>query len=326
MNFQLLRNGDAIAFLETGIPGDHTGPLLPGGHFFSSEDDSAILHIQAINGEHYSLYYAAYRFFQKISLHARSAREGLYARFLLQNSVQHSIKGTGTVSLQQNEFTAIWSSAAECVSQFEKNKEYRIMDVYYSPFLLAELQEFFPQLHTLVSLSGASPVFTGKKIYSISAGLKKIITDILSCPYDASTSRFYFDLKAKELLCAIVHFVYKGADPRRKFHAAELKKIQFAHELLLKDIAQPPLTIRALAQQSNINEFALKKGFRELYQMSIFECLLAARMEKARELLLHTDLPIKAICSQAGYPRLSNFITAFRRIYGYTPGALRREG
>jgi AraC-like DNA-binding protein len=42
-------------------------------------------------------------------------------------------------------------------------------------------------------------------------------------------------------------------------------------------------------------------------------------------LLLTTNKPIKDICSSVGYPRITNFITAFRRRFGVTPGSLRRQ-
>jgi AraC-like DNA-binding protein len=36
-------------------------------------------------------------------------------------------------------------------------------------------------------------------------------------------------------------------------------------------------------------------------------------------------MPIKQICVLTGYARMTNFITAFRKKFGYTPGSLRRK-
>jgi len=42
-------------------------------------------------------------------------------------------------------------------------------------------------------------------------------------------------------------------------------------------------------------------------------------------LLQTTNKPIKEICTLVGYPRTTNFITAFRKRFGVTPGSFRRE-
>jgi AraC-like DNA-binding protein len=65
-------------------------------------------------------------------------------------------------------------------------------------------------------------------------------------------------------------------------------------------------------------------GFSQFFKTGVFECFQRARMYKAKQLLLQTNKPIKEICTMAGYPRMSNFITAFRKFFKYTPGSLRR--
>jgi AraC-like DNA-binding protein len=65
--------------------------------------------------------------------------------------------------------------------------------------------------------------------------------------------------------------------------------------------------------------------FRQVFGSGVFETLLKARMQKARSLLLETDKPIKEVASLIGYERLTSFITAFRKHFGYTPASLRRK-
>ena len=107
--------------------------------------------------------------------------------------------------------------------------------------------------------------------------------------------------------------------------AYEKSRVAEAKFILLQDISGRSLTIRELSRAVALNEFKLKLGFKQMYGTGIFECLTEARMEKARELLITTTKPIKEICTIAGYPRMTNFITAFRKKFGYTPGSLRRK-
>lgn len=326
MNLQFTRTGNGPVNFDTGIPMDYAGYLLPGALFLKSENDFGILQVQAIKGEHYSLHYNIYRFFQKISLTSQSLKEGLYARFVLKDHLVHRLSSVGRIHLREGQYSAIWSKFAECSSGFEKGHEYRMLDFYYTPAIVQQLAEFFPELQTVIEIEPDHPLLIGGRARRAGTVLLDIIRALLECPFDPNTSQFYFDMKSREFLFVLLNEIYNGKPASRiRLSSFERGKIQQAKLLLLENISRTPPTIRELSKMVSVNEFKLKKGFLELFGMSIFECLLQARMEKARELLMNTDLPIKFICAQAGYPRLSNFITAFRRRYGYTPGSLRRK-
>ena len=59
------------------------------------------------------------------------------------------------------------------------------------------------------------------------------------------------------------------------------------------------------------------KSFREYVQ--------EIRIQRARELLLGTKLPVKQIAAQVGYENTSFFYQLFERVAGSPPGALRGE-
>jgi AraC-like DNA-binding protein len=311
--------------LTPGIPADYSGPLLPGGKFFSATTAIGKIIVQKLAGENYSLRYNLFHFFKKISLQARSVKPGLYARFMLKNNMRHDIKGPGKIHLREGNFVLLWSGQADCKTVYEKNREYRVLDIYYSAELARELELYFPQLENLVANNKDRPTIIGRKTRMIKPLMQDIILDLLNCPYDAQTNRFYFEVKVREFLFVLLADTFKQESVLFKFTSFESGRIQLARELLIKDISTKPLSTAALAKKVSINEFKLKKGFRQLFGMSILECFIEARMQKAKELLLTTDQPIKAICIQAGYPRITNFITAFRKRFGYTPGSLRRN-
>jgi AraC-like DNA-binding protein len=49
----------------------------------------------------------------------------------------------------------------------------------------------------------------------------------------------------------------------------------------------------------------------------------AARMERARGLLLYTNMSATQVAEQAGYPDLSSFSRAFAKYFGQRPKAIR---
>ena len=69
----------------------------------------------------------------------------------------------------------------------------------------------------------------------------------------------------------------------------------------------------------------LSKLISEYFGMSFKEMLLAERIERARELILKTDLPIGDIIHSVGYENESYFHRAYRAATGKTPLATRKE-
>lgn len=104
----------------------------------------------------------------------------------------------------------------------------------------------------------------------------------------------------------------------------DLVKIRMAHERLLSDLRDPP-DLEALARDVGLSPKRLNRGFRELYGTTVFAFLRDARLDAARKALEQgTPLPLKQLAWELGYAQVSNFVTAFRRRFGVTPGVWKR--
>ena len=53
--------------------------------------------------------------------------------------------------------------------------------------------------------------------------------------------------------------------------------------------------------------------------------LQRVRLERAKRLLIETDLPVPAVAQAAGYSTACYFIQVFRRAHGTTPAKYRRQ-
>ena len=85
------------------------------------------------------------------------------------------------------------------------------------------------------------------------------------------------------------------------------------------------ITIPQLARQAGINEAKLKEGFRELYNNSIHNYIQQLRLEKAKQLLLTTTMPITDITYHIGYSHVTHFTTLFKKEVGVTPTEFRNN-
>ena len=73
-----------------------------------------------------------------------------------------------------------------------------------------------------------------------------------------------------------------------------------------------------------LQEFKLKKGFRELFGTTVFGYVLQLRMHHARR-LLEQGTTVSEAAFMVGYQNVSSFCVEFRKRYGYSPGRIRRK-
>jgi AraC-like DNA-binding protein len=86
-----------------------------------------------------------------------------------------------------------------------------------------------------------------------------------------------------------------------------------------------PLTIERLAARAGLSPFHFIRAFRAAYGQTPHRYLRAKRIERAKELLVTTPLPVTEICDQIGFQSLGSFSSLFRRLTGETPGAYRSQ-
>lgn len=71
---------------------------------------------------------------------------------------------------------------------------------------------------------------------------------------------------------------------------------------------------------------SFSKFFKDAAGQNVMDYAIHIRMEKAKELLLSTSLPLKDIGEQVGYYNISSFTRRFKLHTGLTPGEYRRQG
>jgi len=101
----------------------------------------------------------------------------------------------------------------------------------------------------------------------------------------------------------------------------EIDTILAVEAQLLKDLSCAP-TIAQLAKNSALSPSKLKKQFKDVFGLPIYEHYQKARMTRARELLLEGGRSVKEVGMGLGYTNLSNFSLAFRKVFGVLPSVV----
>ncbi len=161
----------------------------------------------------------------------------------------------------------------------------------------------------------------------VSTRHRYLISRLLQNPYHGVLEKLYFESIAGELLIALLESILTGGrEPGTALSLSDRDKeiLLVAKELLFKDLQNPP-TITQLAKSVGLNENKLKKGFKVLFNNTIFKTLTEYRMQQAAELVRKRDMSIAEIAHFTGYANISKFIAAFRKIYSITPGMMRKQ-
>lgn len=80
-------------------------------------------------------------------------------------------------------------------------------------------------------------------------------------------------------------------------------------------------SLEELARIACLSTTQYKKVFKQSMAMTTQKYLTQLRMEKAKALLTHTDLPIRLVAEQVGYNDLSAFSRRFSNYFGQSPTA-----
>jgi AraC-like DNA-binding protein len=86
-----------------------------------------------------------------------------------------------------------------------------------------------------------------------------------------------------------------------------------------------PLALRDVAREAGFSERYFSSLFKRQFGMGFESYLAKRRLERARELLLTTTLPVARVSRDAGFGAPEHFFRAFKRAYGVTPTQCRRR-
>ncbi|MEM6452131.1 MAG: AraC family transcriptional regulator [Cyanobacteria bacterium P01_D01_bin.105] len=154
-----------------------------------------------------------------------------------------------------------------------------------------------------------------------------VLQQILHCPYQGMVKRAYLEGKLLELIALVLDHevtLQQGEVKKGALKPEQIERIHYAREILLRDMYNPPSLVE-LARQVGLNDFLLKKGFRQVFGNTVFGELQAYRLELAKQLLAEGSLSAAEISRLAGYAHPNSFARAFKQKFGISPTTYRKS-
>lgn len=108
------------------------------------------------------------------------------------------------------------------------------------------------------------------------------------------------------------------------FSKSDRTKIQQAQSIIMEHMSNPP-TLIELSRLIGLNDYKLKKGFKEMFGTTVFGYLREKRLEKAFLLLQQGTMNVTDIANAVGYSNPSYFAEIFKKRFGINPREILRD-
>lgn len=117
-----------------------------------------------------------------------------------------------------------------------------------------------------------------------------------------------------DIACKISDQVIK--EKSKRYHKYVVK----TQEYIKEHYTDHNISLNVIADYVGVNSTYLSKLFNDETNENITEFINKLRIQKARELLDHTDVSVKEVGFCVGFSSIQNFIKTFKRYMGVTPG------
>jgi AraC family transcriptional regulator, transcriptional activator of the genes for pyochelin and ferripyochelin receptors len=155
---------------------------------------------------------------------------------------------------------------------------------------------------------------------NINLALNRAVHDILFNPLEGNLKSLFIEGKILEVVALQLNEFKPVEKPKTCFRDEE---IFFEIRKYLDDHFKEEMSLRSLSRMFGVNEFKLKKGFKTLFQSTVFDYIHELKMMHARTLLLDEKMLVNEVAGTIGYKNANHFSTAFKRKFGISPTSLK---
>lgn len=279
-------------------------------------------------GKGFTVSFNDYAFHSDTILKARSSVSHLELSISLGFPIIGTYEGISQPSLKSRQFTLCYTPHVKTRAGFLAGKKYRTIDFHFELPFLYDLSKDYPILADFLDIvvKGDQPVELTPWKHFCNKDMLAVIRFIESNPYSAKSQERWMRAKVEEILVAAIE-IAEDAKPApvvklSAYDQEELNKLKSYIETCPMEL---PL-LSELSQMFPMNRDKLKKGFKKLFGVTIYDYYLTFKIERAKWLLLNTEKDVRVIAYETGYQSNIAFSNAFRKIVNCYPLYFRKVG
>lgn len=320
-NFQLLNN-----FLVNGFEGDK---------LLEHSQKVSLPYIEIISNEWYfegiRMVYAEWHYDRPVELKWNSDIKielitlicNLKGSAIISNKADKHFQIMG--SYQHNLFYSQHNIADEGVLKFEGSHSSMFMIQFTKDSFLRITQDANDALNRFnENVFNSKTAILSPVNLPLNAPMQNIICNIVNCRYKDDLKKMFLLSKCIEFLVLQAEACNYSTDDSSGYIKTDYDKdcIMYAREYIMSNLEAPP-SLSDLSKIVGINEYKLKRGFKELFGNTVFGYLSDARLEIAKNDLLKSKKTAGSIASELGYSSIQHFSNSFKKKFGFSPNKLK---
>ena len=156
--------------------------------------------------------------------------------------------------------------------------------------------------------------------------IQQVIQQIIHCRYAGDLKKLFLLSKSIELLVLSAE-ASNAAENRKDIFikkTTDKEKIIAVRDIINERLSSPP-NLSEIAKMVGLNEYKLKKGFKETFGNTVFGYLAEQRLHLAQQYLRDTEKTAAEIAFELGYATPQHFNNAFKGKFGVTPHSVRNN-
>jgi AraC family transcriptional regulator, transcriptional activator of the genes for pyochelin and ferripyochelin receptors len=153
---------------------------------------------------------------------------------------------------------------------------------------------------------------------SANFAIQKCLHDIISSEYMGDLKKLYLHSRIYELLFLFANATSEEQTKCCTISSRDKERLEFLRAYISEHY-NLPLSLKLLCKLSELNEFKLKNGFKQLFGTPVIEYVIQCKLEQARRLLLDKAKNVSEVAYEVGYSSPEYFSRAFKKRYGYSP-------
>ncbi len=135
------------------------------------------------------------------------------------------------------------------------------------------------------------------------------------CLLHYSYPKPYSDTFTSAILKQILCYIAQRANSKAQETYETVQKIM----LYISQNYDREISNTEISRELGYHSFYLNRIFKKNTGITIHRAVMSEKMKVAKRLLLETDISVKAVAEETGFPDRSRFCTAFKKHTGYTP-------
>lgn len=161
---------------------------------------------------------------------------------------------------------------------------------------------------------------------AIDFSIEQVIRQIINCNYSTEIKKIFLLSKSIELLVLSAESYSHSENKKEIFvkNRSDKEKIIAARDFINENLTCPP-NLNQIAKTIGLNEYKLKRGFKEVFNNTVFGYLTDKRLDLALQYLKDTEKTSSEVAYSLGYATPQHFSNAFKKKFGFAPKSIRNN-